>query len=951
MKLLSFATYFVTLKSGMAIYDPVFNNYDLSHNMLKNTSKLWTLYADKALSVSLSDYNTGSFTFYLRNLLLSFYKYLCKRQHQQFEWMCHHFNSACTGTPLQEYVMEDLSRGIRIHRPPTVCRHDPAGNIHNMRTVRCIFNMDMSLRLNVTFVHFEVTKVLTTCSYGKFKMSPPALEYCGRHGHFILYSKSFRVTLEIEQYLLMFVHVIFQFSIMSTNVVYTAWKGQGFLSQIHLFALSSRVHSTFHVVVNKLDQICLCASDENIQHFVVDGPGYAARVFKVNNIPTCSSSFQVIIQFTSDQTHFGLNVSHWGKELPQMKVRVNDYFWPRTFVFAEDIGSPSVCSIKFLHLKESNLNISLSNLNFSGLSTMDCKYGGIAAFEDRDGFWTTCKEAEHITRRVYSEAALTSLVLYSYPGYSTIAVTILVHTTQCKVVRLDFCQLQHAWNMGMAAKHISTMSFKQMDRDMIKQETSNIWRKLSKQSSFLLNIEQNSIKYSMMINQCYIIQDSDDFIRDPRAVSSGKISCYIELQPEIITQFNRLIVSRFDRYTTRHYQGYNLSRYSLFHKHHKLRILNKTCELKELHQSEEVKKDYNIFTPDGDLDLRAVSWRSSLTDVYVMEWYISYFPVEESTWNNYFETLKPKGFLKRKAIFNDDILALRLKHKGKCFQEKKNNQKVVFRIRVMKNSEYNPWNVFLTEKSPLWNLRIILTCEEPTHYISLAGFMEVRLYNMRGRFTQQNTVVEAFWPRALAQHKLKFQGRSCTKEDCQLLYSHFTLRYNYKASSLLPRPFHDGAELPETFLLLKIKSWDDIMSGTYLKTGKHDEKLFNSFYPNLPRGAFKKYKKVLLKDQTSFYSWNTARNFCMKHRADFPVFRNREELKNFLYFLKTSEPPSIEAIYIGLKLDKKTKVKKDLLSLQTPKQKQHNRPSANFLFLVCRFKDGQVLNLLAFKCG
>ena len=72
----------------------------------------------------------------------------------------------------------------------------------------------------------------------------------------------------------------------------------------------------------------------------------------------------------------------------------------------------------------------------------------------------------------------------------------------------------------------------------------------------------------------------------------------------------------------------------------------------------------------------------------------------------------------------------------------------------------------------------------------------------------------------------------------------------------------------------------------------------SSLYPQIARYVLRSARRELTK------SWNEASELCRKIDAHLPVFKGREDLREFIFFLKKFYfvIPPIEGLYIGLKI-------------------------------------------------
>ncbi len=143
-------------------------------------------------------------------------------------------------------------------------------------------------------------------------------------------------------------------------------------------------------------------------------------------------------------------------------------------------ASQELCIFKFLADPSLKLNGSLTNFTRVGSSSMrKCTYAGVEVFEPGYGHRITECTQEHLgreevwrnntfvtshhistypnkndTREFFSMQNELTIVLYAFPEYAQMTVSVAIQSTKCKVFTFDECPKKHSWT-----QHVFTRQF------------------------------------------------------------------------------------------------------------------------------------------------------------------------------------------------------------------------------------------------------------------------------------------------------------------------------------------------------------------------------------------------------------------------------------------------------------------------------------------------------------
>ena len=204
------------------------------------------------------------------------------------------------------------------------------------------------------------------------------------------------------------------------------------------------------------------------------------------------------------------------------------------------------------------------------------------------------------------------------------------------------------------------------------------------------------------------------------------------------------------------------------------------------------------------------------------------------------------------------------------------------------------------EPKMLWEIPGYVSCVNPTFFVSIAAIIDY-LFNE----------VLTKGPNSAKLYGRDIEGflfKGIKDIDCEISCC-VPAQCDYKHDKSVPA----------------ILNWTNSpMDGVYYKTPEA-EFLFihrhfrlstrTKFTDPLERYIFEHKQEFKITKRSFYQSWESASLSCEKLGGHLPVFRNRKSIEQFINLLKTKGIPFIEAIFIGLKMDSKSKVSLNLQNL------------------------------------
>ena len=277
-------------------------------------------------------------------------------------------------------------------------------------------------------------------------------KYCGYHSSFSFYTFLQHIWVSVNFLPCSFIAVSAIFEILdahiisSRNSLHKTVVLPGLQHIVgYLTSFGTLYKHTYHIEVNRIKCIQFNSSsfDDALLFTIFDGPGNLSPILHPVGNKSLTSSFQCYIEvllsldsfvhpiiFGSanfpNKSHIFLSTSNRTKKLhvPNARcVRDTCYYFVRA-----NIGS----QIKVFH----------ADSYFSSTFSQTCKYGGLVVAEIfRNGMTeiSVCLDAwrDLEQRNIYSQNSSLIIILYQYPPYSKIWMTLHLSATKCKVVQIN----------------------------------------------------------------------------------------------------------------------------------------------------------------------------------------------------------------------------------------------------------------------------------------------------------------------------------------------------------------------------------------------------------------------------------------------------------------------------------------------------------------------------------
>ncbi len=311
-----------------------------------------------------------------------------------------------------------------------------------------IFDVHKSVRVNMTFTDFYIKDKLRGCRRGNlsvYSLTVP-IYLCGILPVFMFYSiySNVRAYIHFLEYIP--THFTLTYSVFSNGTLSSMKQRTQFkvnpIAIHHIWTLRISVN-TYHLTVSKYLHICV--TDIPLFYAIlIDGPDYGAMPVVIHSNRSCLSTFQCLLQVEIEiQNHIVtmLPIKYAGQKASALEWRHPNGLQMET-IPTKKCASTNFCVLFFSLPSGYYLNITIQTVLFAGLSTDDCKFGGLSFYDGRQHLVDVCK---NITRQMFLRNLLVSkrsafLVSYSYPGVSIIRTNYAVDLTRCTPIRFDVCK-------------------------------------------------------------------------------------------------------------------------------------------------------------------------------------------------------------------------------------------------------------------------------------------------------------------------------------------------------------------------------------------------------------------------------------------------------------------------------------------------------------------------------
>ncbi len=210
---------------------------------------------------------------------------------------------------------------------------------------------------------------------------------------------------------------------------------------------------TYHLTTLKYQKIYV----SNVLHFktiLIDGPDFGAVLTVIHPRVTCLTTFQCLFQVEMQKQNPAISsfsVSYAGRKAAALEWR---HFQESNFenvpTKACKRKSKNFCVLLVSLPKGFYLNISVVRMIFEGLSTDECKFGGLSFYDGKQHVVDMCRNrtGQVPPRHIGIAQRTARLVSYSYTGISHVHTNLVTHLSKCKPIRFDVCNFNFYCAIG-----------------------------------------------------------------------------------------------------------------------------------------------------------------------------------------------------------------------------------------------------------------------------------------------------------------------------------------------------------------------------------------------------------------------------------------------------------------------------------------------------------------------
>ncbi len=363
---------------------------------------------------------------------------------------------------------------LRVACPPKCQRNCLKSPQETIQTATCKiwqkslqFSLDKKLSLNISFAFIRFTSSHQKhCVYGSLKVIGKSQAtdagrtkaiFCGRHPSFISLQNWNFLNLTIRFYFYDFHEIQFHYQVYTFDLialvagahllhppseckVYQFPSQRSMLQIVHLKTMS---HHRLFLDLTHLD---------SAQYVSYNGPGIKSNRIKTSawsNI-VHTETFQCVFYITMKEPHTGnmhdkvknlLNFQ--SQKLPSELLKaVQIEHGTETHLFDVSLNKSKIFGFQYISDSTMQINITIIHLLYHGRESQSCKYGGLSIGESLGGRIPTlvCRCDIFNSKSFVSTNSSAILVAYSYPEYSSLAASLVVSPTQCRVISVSVCQ-------------------------------------------------------------------------------------------------------------------------------------------------------------------------------------------------------------------------------------------------------------------------------------------------------------------------------------------------------------------------------------------------------------------------------------------------------------------------------------------------------------------------------
>ncbi len=327
------------------------------------------------------------------------------------------------------------------------------------------FAFNKLLSVNFTFISIKFVGNFVNyvggilhCSFGQLNVLDTTTKhktfiFCGQYSLLFVFPEFCVVEIEVSVHPSVVFDIQALFTVLDRGLITSLnrWSNSESFQKFSLVHTVGKTDSVFtmEINLNKMFHIVVRTQAFSGELLVFDGPGHLSPKVQPKGTLFTTTSFQslMVITCTSCLSNITMRLDYCSKPVTPHPIEIGN---------ASFLQLPGVkycgknqCLLKLV--TESQMpNVSVVQMQYEGVDTETCQFGGLASFHVSKGVYKEyvilCQRhsvGSHQRRSFYGVDFILFLVLYWYQEYSNINSTILLTTTRCQPVQMCPCQLQH----------------------------------------------------------------------------------------------------------------------------------------------------------------------------------------------------------------------------------------------------------------------------------------------------------------------------------------------------------------------------------------------------------------------------------------------------------------------------------------------------------------------------
>ena len=323
------------------------------------------------------------------------------------------------------------------------------------------FLLDKHLNINLTFeyIHISINNNFE-CYIGKLEIkdlhnnNSSFVYYCGIHSNMITYPNFQYVNLQLSIRSFVSCQIQLSFAVTDPNRIVS------FIRQFYkavnpvwslYFNQPYLVLEKFHLLDQKFKYFNITFSVENsFTREIFDGPGTLSKIiqphFQNDRQVYMTSTFQCIIYVYLESMTKGYDIAFNTITIPvQSEVMFNNKDEINYINYPNCSRNSDICVIMIKAMELYKINLTVNSV-ISTLKRNDlCSYGRLSTFDNSNQskaeLSTLCMNHSfvHKYENIYTTQSSMLLILYSYPEFGKLSITVELRASKCKLVNFNTC--------------------------------------------------------------------------------------------------------------------------------------------------------------------------------------------------------------------------------------------------------------------------------------------------------------------------------------------------------------------------------------------------------------------------------------------------------------------------------------------------------------------------------